>query len=476
MDDLFINKLVKIKNVMMPDDLSQWLGFIEDRFYTQHPYVPKVATMNIIIEELEPQTKTGVGYISLTLQTKPYYVPIIINKGELEPLDVIVDITGKTEYFSKEFYINVKPVEKVFGHASDRGKKMDATVNDGPQIIKQASHDNDLLYCIIKRAGFNDYKITGIYANGEKEEIDGNHKLIKEFMAENLVKKAGIGDESVLLPHDKPNVILTDKHNLTKSVRKYYDTPGTYKVLDGKGNLVVGSMFNTPLNMQPYIFIAKNGYSLLNTIYATRVSDKISLDNNWIQPHENLEDIVMLMDKESHNNAGYIYGGTSCLAIEKIMDLVHVGDVGYYKVGLIEEVYTTIGVESTVGLVIDNNLAIDKLIDISNDEKAKGDFLKDIDKVYLIGNGFITIPANPLTIAEENTKIASYKGTDKYTYSIKRGEHIFTTKGERCVGTENMVKIAFARHGFSEEDYSIIKSASDHGKTVIFSKKIEEVE
>ena len=475
MDDLLISKVVKIKTIKMPGDMANWLGFLKDRFYTEHPYVPEDRDLNVVMERLDPATQTAVGYFKMSIGQQPYYVPIIIESGTLSPFDIIISADGKATAFIKEFYYSINQIEPTFGRATDRkGTIKDVTENVN-RITKLSSYKDDgFLYAIIKRAGFNEYEATGVYTDGEHEHVVGTYKLLEDLGADNLMKTASVGEERILLPHSGTTVEILN-HEPSKT-RMICDKPGTYSTFLADGTQISGVLIRCPLNPgNMFAFIADSGYTFTDKVYGLRLSPEILLDSGTFTAPETLESILDVEgDPSNVTNGkpvlGYIYGSNKAynvLIIDAITTAVHSSDGISYYIAMLPD-------GSKVGLVVDPNVASNVLTDISANGEAKGKILANMNKAYLIGDAFIQIPRHKLALSFENTKVASYKGRAKASFSIKRGQYIYTHGENRCVGDETMVKKAMAKDlRISQEDFDYLKklaSVSITSSPIIFAK------
>ena len=467
MNDLFVTKVVSLKNIVMPADYSKWMQFINDRYYSEHPYIPKDNELNIVVENLDPGTQTAVGYVKINVNNIPLYTPLIIDKGHLYPFDLVVTPDGKVFGFSKEFYQStVSKDAGVFGKAvkQNGGGRLQPIVSRiSQEYLKSASLKQEpevkLDYCLIKRASYNGYEISAKYSDGSEDTYMGKYTSLQKLGAEHLAEFMKVGEQQVLLTHnsDIQPVIASSP---AKGAEKYitYETPGTYRVLLKDDETANGILLYAPAHHSSgknMVYISKNFYSFVNNIKGFKISNDLTLDSSWIVTSPFLESIVpSLGDPEGGPDrvALYVYdnGGKSGLLISKIQTSIHTSEgKAYYKANL--------ATGETVGLVCDPDVANGKLVDISNDESARGDFLKGFQgKVFQIGTSFLSIPSK-MMLSNELTKTATYKGAI-YNFSIKGGDYIISGNNLREAGKENLVKIAMGKLGLTEESYQALKA------------------
>lgn len=165
----------KVAEYELPKDISEWNEEILKNFFSELPYIPKDAGVEVVINNVDENKGYAKGSVVVFYKTRQINFPIIVKDFQLYPFDVFAAKVGKKDMFLNATERNVKTylmtneiaeIKNMYDYAYSQDLKTPGNVAPKPSVpLDQAYHD-----FVIQDQGTYQMRKLSFWANHARKE------------------------------------------------------------------------------------------------------------------------------------------------------------------------------------------------------------------------------------------------------------------------------------------------------------------
>lgn len=176
----------------LPKDISEWNEEILKDFFTEVPYIPKDAGVDVVINNVEENKGYAKGSVVVFYKTRKINFPIIVKDFKMFPFDVFVaDLEGKQTFLNvsernvKSYLMvnEISEIKNMYDYAYSQNLKTPGDVAPKPSVpLDQAYHD----FVIQDQAMYNMRKMSCL----NKANVEDLEKFAVQLKADENVNQS----------------------------------------------------------------------------------------------------------------------------------------------------------------------------------------------------------------------------------------------------------------------------------------------
>ena len=206
----------KKAEVELPKDISDWNEDILKNFFTELPFIPRDAGVDVVINNVDENKGYAKGSVVVFYKTRKINFPIIVKDFQMFPFDVFVaDLNGKQTFFNaseknvKSYLMTneIGEIKNMYDYAYSQNLKTPGGVAPKPSVpLDQAYHD----FVVQDQAMMNMRKMSSL-KNATVEDLE---KLAIQLQAQPNVRESF--NETTGDLHQQVVDLIKEKRNIMK--------------------------------------------------------------------------------------------------------------------------------------------------------------------------------------------------------------------------------------------------------------------